>query len=477
MTISIAIGLALQGMAVTIVHVTVRGRWLSHAGAIFLAMSVVFHGLTEVIQLILPGYNNYRRLINQHDLDRWMILVSTAILIYAGTYAIVMRYLGRGEPITPADLTGIKTWWLLALTVPVLVSMMAGRSETKLESGGAEYFVGGLTTQFLMILVSLAGAQLILRWGSRWLLPVLGGQVLLISLSGQRNLIIMTCVVTVFVAALCGVRPSRPQLLTACACGLVVVFGISAARSTAGRESFDPGQGSATRLTAVATGVQALGTAEGWDSVRQDTVYRFDGNILGTLVDARLAAGAAPIGLATVRNSLDAAVPSFVDPRKTDRPVDELSEKAYIVDHLGLYYFYQMDFLPGWFGPLAAYGGPWILLILAALLGLLTSGIDILVRRRPSGPKVILAAGFVLSFVQYERGLPNLVLVLRGALVIAVIAWLVARHESRGMWNFHDASQFASGSPASSRRRARVGGTVVGIGRGDAPADNSGRPL
>src|SRR4051812_787337 len=79
MTTSVLTGLLLQGIAVGSVHVSIKGRWLHHLGAMFLAVAVIYHGGSEVLQAMWPGRSRYRTMVAQADVDAWMLLVSAAI--------------------------------------------------------------------------------------------------------------------------------------------------------------------------------------------------------------------------------------------------------------------------------------------------------------------------------------------------------------------------------------------------------------
>src|SRR5689334_12159609 len=91
------LGLALQAGAAWIVHLAIQGQWLRRPGGILLAMAILGHGVTELMQWAWPGRNAFRRFIDQSALDDWMLLVSAALFVYALAYAAAVRSMKPAE--------------------------------------------------------------------------------------------------------------------------------------------------------------------------------------------------------------------------------------------------------------------------------------------------------------------------------------------------------------------------------------------
>ena len=54
------LGLTVQAAALLLMHLTVRGQWLRHIGAMLLGMAFVYHGFTELQQWAVPTHNKTR---------------------------------------------------------------------------------------------------------------------------------------------------------------------------------------------------------------------------------------------------------------------------------------------------------------------------------------------------------------------------------------------------------------------------------
>ena len=81
MTWAIALGLAIQSVALMILFKRLGRRVLTHAGAMFIVLATVYHGLNEVLLWIVPGQDFYRFLVLQRDVDSFVLWVSVAILL------------------------------------------------------------------------------------------------------------------------------------------------------------------------------------------------------------------------------------------------------------------------------------------------------------------------------------------------------------------------------------------------------------
>jgi len=99
MTFVVAVGLFIQLCALAMVIGTCGRRWIAHIGAVFVVVAFVYHGLTEVVQVLFPdtGYS-LRVLVSSEDIDGWMIRVSGALLVFALTYSVASRYFRVRHP-------------------------------------------------------------------------------------------------------------------------------------------------------------------------------------------------------------------------------------------------------------------------------------------------------------------------------------------------------------------------------------------
>jgi hypothetical protein len=435
MTVSVVTGLALQTMAVWIIHIGIRGRWISHIGAIFLAVAVAYHGLTEVMQWIWPGgRNSYRKLIGQSPMDDWLLAVSAALLAYAIIFVITLRTRHRNELQEPSEpveyLRGIRIKWLLIAVAPLILLTATGSQSASYDPNGGNdtgslSVAGGLVQQFLIPLSAIAAAALIAAKGQRWILPTLGGLAAIMALDGDRRSIIFATVITLYTLALAKVRIPRTTLAAAVAAAVLLILSVSASRAVLGRGEFYAGAGADTRSTALMSGGSALGSSEAWSGIKDETVDRLDGNTFGALINLQLHSGIPGVGVSTIDDSLRLAVPAFLLPGKNDVPLIERNEEVFIQKHFAL--SVDDDFIPGLFGTAVGYYGWPGLIIVAMLTAFLLALLDRSIHRRASPVRLALGSGLVLAVLLYEQGLPGLLTIGRSGVALAVGLWLVQR--------------------------------------------------
>lgn len=438
MTVSVTLGLSLQVTALIIVRSAIRGQWLRHTGALLLLVATAYHGLTEVIQAIFPGRNRfYRDLVPQGAIDNWIILVSVALLLYAVAYAAALRRSGPPADTVAVSVSAFNLKWLLVLAVPLILLALQGAAfvDTTAQSAPDDgYVVGGLVVEFLVFVAAVTGAVAVVRLGTRWVLPILLIEAVLLSAVGTRTMIVAVCVMVLYGAALAGVRLPRKQLTAAVLVVALIAMVVSSTRAVVGRDSFEGDQGAGDRLSALTAGAAALPSAAGVDAVLDDFVYRLDGNAFGAAVLESLDEGAQPVGVTTIVDSVLLAVPSALYPAKLDRPVIHRSEKSYYIAR-----FQELptnrDLLPTIYGTMLGFGGPVVFLLLAALLGLGMARLDRWLTRSASPVVFLLSMGVVQAVLTYERATNGAVLALRGVLLLmlalALGRWLLVQRHGR----------------------------------------------
>jgi hypothetical protein len=433
MTVSVITGLVIQSAALWIMHVGIRGRWLGHVGAIFLAVAVSYHGLTEIMQWLFPASrNSYRKFISQDGLDDWMLLASTALLLYTIAYVFIIRD-KHVDPTAGGYVDGIKPKWLIAAVAPLAALTIAGSTATAhplpgAEKTGSAYLLGGLAEQFLILVAGVAAAVLVAQRGPRWLLPTLLGESVLLSFVGNRSSIVFGCLITLYGLRLSGMKLPRKALAAGVVTAAILVLAVGASRSTVGRGEFGEGQGASDRSAALLAGGDALGSSAGWEGVRDETIYRLDGNTFGVLINTELSNGVPPVALTTVWNTIKLSIPSFLFPGKTDVPVEQRDEETYLINHFAIGY---QDFIPGVLGTVVAYFGPWGLIIVALLLGAAMAATDKTVLRVASPTRLAFGSGVVAAVLLYEQGPPGLIINMRGAVVLTALVWLALRLRKR----------------------------------------------
>jgi hypothetical protein len=421
------LGLLLQVIALALTHVTIKGRWLQHTGALLLLMACVYHGFTELEQLAFPGRNPVRAAqLNQQQLDGWMVLVSLALLAFAVTYAIAMRGrpAPRDEALKVAVLDGLQVKWLLLLSAPLIYLSAEGAGAVQAAGIGADqdrsnYATGGLALQFLVFMCALTGVVVITRFGGRWLLPVLAVQSALLAFVGVRSMIVVSAALVLYGAARLGVRYSVKMLAAAAIVIGLLAFSISSARAIHGREVFLANETASTRLSALSDGFFAMGTLASREAILNDIVYRFDANVFGPLVVESLDSGTAPTGVQTIENNVWLTVPSFLNPGKLTTDVTKRNEDAFFRIHFGLNY--RTDYLPGLWGFLVGYFGKGAFFILSALLGAAFAGVDRWLARASTQNRFLISFGLAQSVFLYEQLPAGFFINGRGVLLFAAM--------------------------------------------------------
>lgn len=427
MTASVLIGLLLQAVAVWLVHVAIAGRWFDHVGAILLGVAVAGHGGSEVVQAVFPGRNPFRSFVTQAAIDNWVVLVSCAILAYAVGYAAVVSRPACGLPAS-GDRTGyvegLKLRWIVVCAAPLAVATFQGRGALQPTAPGQaaprdHYMLTGLASQYLVLLLALIGVVIMVRYGARWIAPVAAGQVAVVSTVGARSAIVTVCVLTVFGAAMCGVRLPRRQIALVAVVAALFAITISSARDVSGRAPWQADSNAQQRITALVDGAEHLAAGDGTEAILDDFVYRLDFNTFGALVLDGLNRNRPGVGAVTVRNNLLLGVPSFLNPDKLATTVEDRNEEAFISARFGL--DTRFDWLPGVFGTVVAYWGAAGLLVIALLFGLAMANAQTVIGRAASPWRLVLAIGLAQCALLYEGGPAVYVTQFRGAVTVVAV--------------------------------------------------------
>lgn len=434
MTVSVITGLLIQAAALWLMHVGIRGQWMRHIGAIFLATSVCYHGLTEVMQSMWPdGRNSYRSLIGQEALDNWLPVVSLALFALTATYVAVIRRTDDEQTPEPASsasyLDRLRLPYLLAVAVPLVGLTVVGSSAVSFSEDGAaasgsDYIVGGLSGQYMILLAGIAGTVAIAKFGPKRLLRILMVEAGVLSLAGNRRSIVFAVLITLYGLSMCRIRVPRRQLALGLAAAVLLVGSISASRAVLGRQEFFAGSGASDRSNAVAAGGGALATDQGWQAIADDTVYRLDGNTFGAIILSGIDSGVEPVGRQTLVDGARMMIPSVIYPAKLDMPLTARNEETALALR---FITVTDDFIPGFMGSAIAYWGRIGLLIIALLAGVLLAVADRWALRKANPVRLLVGAGLVLGVLVYEQGLPGLMGATRAAVVLGIAMTLLLR--------------------------------------------------
>jgi hypothetical protein len=458
MSITLIFGLALQALAVSVVLLRLRGAWLGHPGAFFVILAAVYHGVGEVVQVLLPGRNRYRALVSQGNIDNWVLAAGVGLLVFAVTYAVVVRTAPTQNAGAPSAIKGLPAWWVcLLIAFPGYLLGLAGLGEAQVG-----YWVANITATLSTYGILLAAIGFVLRKGSRSLVFVLIAQSLALALLGYRGMVAVGTLIVLSVLATLGVRIKRRQLVTILVIAAGLMVAISGARAVLGRTDQNSNlAGGRARLVWLSSGIAAAGesTAVG-GKVLNDFVYRIDGNAFPAMVLERQAEGYPLPGLRSLWQDVLLAVPRFMNPGKLATDETEREEKYFLIEHYDLpweggkqavSYTQGIDYLPTTLGVMFSYYGFPSLIFGVVVLAVLFAGTERWAGRRRSLLSLFVSVALMLCVFRYEDGIKDFLLIPRDAAIpFALFSVLyVGAVVSRGMGTHRRATDGFAGEEAT----------------------------
>lgn len=428
MSVPLLTGLILQGLAALIVARRIRHRRLAYNGLLFVAASVLYHGIGECLQRLFPGAATYREHIDTGTVDRWVLIVGSGILLFALAYSYRVRPLDEAEleaePRPRAPL--VSSRWML----PAVLLAHASVSLGIIAPG--ESLWQSLVLEFLPALTAIALVEFSDETAGRHSMLILTLLCVVGALSGQRGAVLLTSLLVMSLLVRDGwdlpARVLRWIVLT----GALLAVLISAARAEVGRVAFRD-LGFVGRVEALGTGFERLVIEGAADTLLDDFVYRVDGNTFGALALAGYEHGVRPGGWRSFSNNFYLVVPSALNPAKLDLGPLRLDEENYLMAHFGMPGAEEfevgswLDYLPSFWGVLFADVGTVGMLVCAALLGWAFAMADSrCVRTRELG-WVLVGYWLTASTITLEQGFRQFFTLGRSTLVLAMVlgAWRI----------------------------------------------------
>lgn len=423
------VALLLQGVAALIVFGVVRGRWYRYTGALFLGVTLVFHGVTELVQRTFTGPSFYRLFASDRMIGEWLLLVSLSMLLFAVAYGFAFLSLG-GSPRPGTSLALPLVDWKTALVVTAPVYAIAVVQTLPVSASpylsGSTYWTTGITGTFLIFAVVLTSFAYIQKTGSGRLLRVMLIQSFALALLGQRSTAAIAFVMLLFVLSVFGIRIAGRTVIAGCLIVVVLSASISTARVLIGREGFT---GSASeKLHALIAGLTSLGTplsSSATPSTESDQGLgtRIDGNSMPALLWYQMRSGVEPINGQGLAIDITAAIPRVLYNDKVNTPEELRNEEGYVTLFYGLP---RVDYAPTLLGILLTYRGPPLLLLFSFIFGLILAIVDLRLMTRRSLISLCAGLGLAYSIMLYEQG-PNVVFVsLRAVLFLLVFLRFVS---------------------------------------------------
>jgi hypothetical protein len=412
MSSDLIIGLFCLSAALLLMLRRTRGRWYSHVGVLFVLAAFVFHGVSEVVQMLWPGRNMYRRLVSQDDVDAWVAVVGFALLLFAGAYCLALRNPRR----TPYDPIRLARWakhnlpnWQLMAVLALLVFWVSVCGQ---DFG---YWINGISLYTQKILIVIFSVGWVLKSGPRSLLPVLLILILLSSLFDSRTGIVINAIALLSIVGMFKVPISWRQMLLLGGMGVGLMVLLSSARAASGRLVEFAGSATiADRAQWLMGGLDVLTDPTILTgAVANDFVYRCDGNAFGGMVHRRLADGCPTAGLQSFWLNFVLVVPSFLYPDKISDNYNglELQERYRTVIHYGLPD--KVDLLAGTTGMIYTYYGSIGLWLIMIFLGWAYARIDGWLAEAHSIWAILMGLGFIEASVIIESNVQGYFLTFR----------------------------------------------------------------
>jgi hypothetical protein len=425
MSVAMWLALVLQAASVTLLRVFLGKTWLRRPGTLLILASVVYDGVSQVL-LSFPSvgrWDAFRNGIQQSFTDEADLVMSTAMLAFTVAYLMTCGPRREAPPL-PGDAAKVLDWRVLALAcLPMAVLTYEGRgyANGSLTTGAGAPLATSFAGEFFTLLIVLAAFAFLLRHGTQWFVPVLIAQSLLLAASGERSPVITDAIALVVLLCLSGHRPERLHMHAAAALTLLAVLAITGLRAEQGRSVFYTDSGLGTRVEALSTGLSGQ-AVPGTPGLLAQMASRLDGSAFAGGILQAESDGQPQLSAAGVPESLLLAVPSSAWHAKLADAA--LNPALAEIDDFGLQ---KVNFLPGLVGLYAGFlPAAW----LAAFLGLFGAlcgrgELWLLAARTPA--RFALLAGGVTAALEFEAGLPAMLITLRASAVIAVAAWAAAR--------------------------------------------------
>lgn len=444
MTIPLVVALLLMVGSVLLLRRVLGPTWLRRPFVLMILVACVYHGVSELLLMDESIRNDdiYRRFVPAEWAHIGAMVVSIGMFAATVAYLIGLKVKGREGG---TDLSSLKAamrpldWRLLALaTIPLAVVTYQGQGYAAGRALDARYdsTLTLLSNQFLVAVVVLTTFSFVTKHGPRWFVPAVAVQCVVLAAAGQRlELVIAAASVWVFLAIFAQV-PTRRQMLTVAVIGGLLAASITGVRAAQGRGVFQSNTGITERLTAMVDNVTSAGNRQ--DSATDPIVQRLDSNEWAGGVMRSLESGTPPEGLGAVLDSMLVVVPTALNPDKNNRSEQERSTKAEQIWRFGLA---PTDHLPGHFGLWIGLTGPILFPFVMALFGWLFAKVEWWAIRKATTARMVTLVLLLVGALFYERGIPSLLVFLRFAIPLGVLAWF--------------AQQLMPSMPSRTRQRPR----------------------
>jgi hypothetical protein len=440
MTMTFLAALIVQFVMVVAIRHRLGRHWLRRPVTLFVLTSVVYLGVGPALLAIpsIGAADAFRLGIQPAYVDSADLIMSAAMLALTLAYLLTHpeRTVTHEQPWDAEALARILDWrWLALACVPLTLLTTGGRGYNGGQANGQGAALStNLVIAFFIIVIVITAAAFLLRHGTRWFLPVLAIQSVTLAVAGERTPVIMDAIALIILLAFAGVRVPKAQLAGAALLTVLAVASISGSRVQVGRGIYYANSGISARVGALASGLSAAGGSPGGTGspgLVAQFATRMSSVDFGGAVLQGIAEGHPRLGAASVPESLLLAVPSFLWSGKLGLQT-AMSLGQTQIDAFGLQ---RTNFIGGAPGIYLGFLSPVWLVIMFAIVGAIFGWFERWLLRKRTPARMVLLAGTVLAALDFEQGLPAMLVQMRsaGVLALAVCAVAASRASRRTM--------------------------------------------
>ena len=422
-TVTLATALLLQVATIALLRHRLGKTWLRRPVVLLVLAGVVYDGVSPLLMTFpsIGQWDNYRLGILPQYADQAALILAAGMLALAVSYLLTRpeQVMAEAEPGDIRETARGLDWRLLALAcLPLALLTYEGRGYNNgtLGTGLGASLSTDLAAEFFVLLMVLAAFSFLLRHGTRWFLPVLAVQSVALAAAGERTPVLVDAVVLVVLLAWSGLRPTARQLGGAAALTLAGVVSITGLRAEQGRELFYHDSGLGARVSALASGITSAGgtSATGGPGLVAQAATRLDGTDFAAAILQAEAMGVPRLDAAGAPESLLIAVPSSLWPSKLGHALNPAGAEQ------ATFAMQDINFLPGLPGEYAGFLSAWQIAVPLAAVGWLAGIGERRLLRRVTPARLVVLAGALTAGLDFEQGLPGIVLDLRAAAVVAL---------------------------------------------------------
>jgi hypothetical protein len=428
MNVTLATALVAQLLAIFLLRFRLGRRWLRHPVSIMILVSVAYQGVSPVLMAIpsIGIWDTYRIGIEQGYIYSATLIMSAGMLAFTVAYLLTRPERGASETMpydVTATLKALDWRWLAGCCVPVALLTYEGRGYN---AGGAAVGSGAplsaeLGSEFFTVLMVLTALSFLLKHGIRFFLPVLILQALLLAAAGERSPVVMDSIALVLLLGQAGCRPPGRQVKAAVGLTLIAVLAITGERVHEGRTLYHEDSGLGARVAVLGSSLTSTGSDTSGPSLLPQLAVRLDGVDFAGGILQSIALGHPRLGASYVPESLLLDIPSALWPAKLSHG-SGLNPTYLEMENYGLQNVNFLPTLPGLY--IGFLSTPWLFAFLG-LLGLLAGRAEELLFRRRTPSRLVLLAGAITAALAYEEGLPDMLIALRSALVLAAVVKVI----------------------------------------------------